>query len=131
MAPDCSAPCTAPEAPPSDCSSSTSGIVPQMFFSPEALLASDISPMTDDGVIGYMAMTSLVAWATCAAAVLPSMVTIFLLMYCLLFFGLCQPIFCVRHDSVRFEMITRRQGRRPRPSPGLWPPSPGGRGKTV
>src|ERR1035437_8219638 len=52
IAPDCNAPCTAPEAPPSDCSSATSGTVPQMFFSPAALLTSEVSPMTDDGVIG-------------------------------------------------------------------------------
>src|SRR6185369_13974805 len=51
-APDCRAPCTVPAAPPSDCSSATSGTVPQMFFSPAALLMSDISPITDDGVIG-------------------------------------------------------------------------------
>jgi hypothetical protein len=35
-APVCSAPCTAPAAPPSDCISITSGTVPQMFVLPGA-----------------------------------------------------------------------------------------------
>jgi len=51
-APAVSAPCTAPEAPPSDCISMTVGTVPQMFFSLFADLASEISPITEDGVIG-------------------------------------------------------------------------------
>ena len=51
-APACRAPWTAPAAPPSDCISTTDGTLPQMFFSPTALLASEISPITDDGVIG-------------------------------------------------------------------------------
>ena len=51
-APAWSAPWTAPAAPPSDCISTTVGTVPQMFFSPMALLMSEISPMTDDGVMG-------------------------------------------------------------------------------
>jgi hypothetical protein len=51
-APACKAPCTAPAAPPSDCISTTVGVFPQIFCSPAALLASEISPITDDGVIG-------------------------------------------------------------------------------
>ena len=33
-APDCSAPCVAPAAPPSACISCTAGTLPQMFFNP-------------------------------------------------------------------------------------------------
>ncbi len=51
-APVCSAPCTAPAAPPSLCISVTEGTVPQMFFFPSADHASDHSPMFDEGVIG-------------------------------------------------------------------------------
>ncbi len=51
-APACSAPWTAPEAPPSDCISTTSGTVPKMFFSPWADFSSEISPITEDGVMG-------------------------------------------------------------------------------
>ncbi len=51
-APACSAPCTAPEAPPSDCISVTCGTVPQMFFLPCADHSSAHSPMLDEGVIG-------------------------------------------------------------------------------
>ena len=50
--PVCSAPWTAPAAPPSDCISTTSGTVPQMFFWPFALQASAHSPILLDGVIG-------------------------------------------------------------------------------
>ena len=45
-------PCTAPEAPPSDCISVTTGTLPQMLVSPLALLASQISPIVEDGVMG-------------------------------------------------------------------------------
>ena len=75
-APAARAPCTAAAAPPSDCISVTEGIVPQIFASPFAVLASAISPMGELGVIGYIAITSFVAWATYAAAALPSIVTI-------------------------------------------------------
>ncbi len=51
-APACSAPWTVPEAPPSDCISATSGTVPKMFFSPRADFSSEISPMTELGVMG-------------------------------------------------------------------------------
>ena len=51
-APACSAPWTAPEAPPSDCISVTCGIVPQMFFLPFADHSSAHSPMLEDGVMG-------------------------------------------------------------------------------
>ena len=58
-APVASAPCTAPAAPASDCISVTLGIVPQMFFSPLEDFSSAISPRPEEGVIGYIAMTSL------------------------------------------------------------------------
>jgi len=45
-------PCTAAAAPPSDCISTTSGTLPQIFFTPFALQASANSPMGEDGVIG-------------------------------------------------------------------------------
>ena len=51
-APACSAPCTAPAAPPSDCISTTVGTVPQMLTSLAALQASANSPMAEDGVMG-------------------------------------------------------------------------------
>ncbi len=51
-APACSAPCTAPEAPPSDCISTTSGTVFQMFLLPLADHSSAHSPMFEEGVIG-------------------------------------------------------------------------------
>ena len=51
-APACSAPWTAPAAPPSDCISTTSGTMPQMFLRPCADHSSLSSPMFDEGVIG-------------------------------------------------------------------------------
>ena len=51
-APACSAPWTAPEAPPSDCISMTSGMVPQMLRRPRADHSSAHSPMFEDGVMG-------------------------------------------------------------------------------
>ena len=51
-APACSAPCTAPAAPPSDCISETEGTVPQMFLRPFADHSSAHSPMFEEGVIG-------------------------------------------------------------------------------
>ena len=51
-APACSAPCTAPAAPPSLCISMTSGTVPKMFFLPAADQASASSPIGEAGVIG-------------------------------------------------------------------------------
>jgi hypothetical protein len=39
-------------------------MVPQIFFLPLADHASDISPIGEDGVIGYIAITSFTAWAT-------------------------------------------------------------------
>ena len=51
-APATKEPCTAPEAPPSDCSSFTEGMLPQRLVSPLALLASQISPIVEEGVIG-------------------------------------------------------------------------------
>ncbi len=51
-APACSAPCTAPAAPPSDCISTTVGTMPQRFFRPSADHSSASSPMFEEGVIG-------------------------------------------------------------------------------
>ncbi len=51
-APVCSAPWTAPEAPPSLCISITVGTVPQIFFLPKADHSSAHSPILDEGVIG-------------------------------------------------------------------------------
>ena len=58
-APDCSAPCTAPAAPPSLCISCTTGTLPQMFLMPSADHSSASSAMVEDGVIGKIAHTSL------------------------------------------------------------------------
>ncbi len=77
-APVLKAPWTAPAAPASDCISTTVGTVPQMFFRPSADSSSATSPIVEEGVIGYIAITSFVACATVPAAVFPSMVTIFL-----------------------------------------------------
>ena len=51
-APACSAPCTAPAAPPSDCISTTRCTAPHTFARPAADHSSDSSPMADEGVIG-------------------------------------------------------------------------------
>ncbi len=51
-APACSAPWTAPAAPPSDCISTTRGTLPQMLVLPWAAHSSASSPMLDEGVIG-------------------------------------------------------------------------------
>src|SRR5574342_1048120 len=63
-APACSAPWTAPEAPPSDCISVTVGTVPQTFFLPLADHSSAHSPMLEEGVMGQLATTSSTRWAT-------------------------------------------------------------------
>src|SRR5512147_3064416 len=70
-APAWRAPCTAPAAPPSDCISVTETASPHMFFLPAASHASHSSAMGDDGVIGYMATTSLRRNATEEAASFP------------------------------------------------------------
>ena len=57
-APDCSAPCTAPAAPPSLCISCTAGMLPQMFATPSLAHWSASSAMVEDGVIGKIAQTS-------------------------------------------------------------------------
>ena len=57
-APDCSAPCTAPAAPPSLCISWTTGMLPQMFVTPAAAHSSASSAIVEDGVIGKIAQTS-------------------------------------------------------------------------
>ena len=51
-APEVRAPCTEPEAPASDCSSVTEGMVPQMFFRPSAVHWSAHSPIAEEGVMG-------------------------------------------------------------------------------
>ena len=51
-APDCSAPCTQPAAPPSACISCTTGIWPQRLRCPAADQVSASSAITEDGVIG-------------------------------------------------------------------------------
>src|SRR5512145_637742 len=71
-APACSAPCRAPAAPPSLCISTTSGTDPQMFGRPSLAHSSASSAIADDGVIGKIAHSSLVRYATLAHASLPS-----------------------------------------------------------
>ena len=51
-APDCSAPCTTPAAPPSLCISCTHGTPPQMFVTPWTVHSSASSAIGDAGVIG-------------------------------------------------------------------------------
>jgi hypothetical protein len=51
-APPWSEPCTAADAPPSDCISITSGTTPQMLVLPWADHSSANSPIFEDGVIG-------------------------------------------------------------------------------
>ena len=58
-APLCSAPCTAPAAPPSDCICCTTGTLPQMLRMPSAAQSSASSAIVEDGVIGKIAQTSL------------------------------------------------------------------------
>src|ERR1051326_535618 len=61
--PLCRAPCSTPAAPASLCISTTRGTEPQMLGRPSDDHWSESSPMPEDGVMGYMAMTSLVLWA--------------------------------------------------------------------
>src|SRR3954468_24239833 len=72
--PACSAPCTAPAAPASDCISASSGIPPHRFFMPRFAHSSLSSAIVLLGVIGYIAIVSLTRYATDAAASLPSTV---------------------------------------------------------
>ena len=58
-APPCSAPWTAPAAPPSACISWTTGTAPQRFVRPSAAHSSASSAIGEDGVIGKIAHTSL------------------------------------------------------------------------
>ena len=51
-APACTEPCTAAEAPPSDCISMTSGTTPQTLVRPRLDHSSENSPMFDEGVMG-------------------------------------------------------------------------------
>ena len=51
-APACKAPCSAPAAPPSLCSSSTTGIAPQMFVLPSERHWSAHSAIGEEGVMG-------------------------------------------------------------------------------
>ena len=55
-------------APASDCISCTNTGCPKMFFLPAADHSSTYSAIVDDGVIGYIAATSLNIYAICAAA---------------------------------------------------------------
>jgi hypothetical protein len=52
IAPFCSAPCSAPAAPPSDCISTISGTNPQRFGRPADAQSSACSPIGEAGVIG-------------------------------------------------------------------------------
>ncbi len=52
IAPDWSAPCTAPAAPPSLCISCTTGTLPQMLVRPWADHSSASSAIVEHGVIG-------------------------------------------------------------------------------
>ena len=58
-APLCSAPCSAPAAPPSDCISCTTGTVPKMLAMPFDDHSSASSAIGEEGVIGKIAQTSL------------------------------------------------------------------------
>ncbi len=60
-APFCSAPWSAPAAPPSDCISMTSGTLPHRFGFPAAAQSSACSAIGEAGVIGKIEMTSLTA----------------------------------------------------------------------
>ena len=57
--PACSAPCTAPAAPPSDCICASSGTAPQRFGTCRLDHSSQSSAIALLGVIGYMAIDSL------------------------------------------------------------------------
>ncbi len=50
--PACTAPCSAPAAPPSDCISTTEGTAPHRFGTPSEACASAYSPIGEDGVMG-------------------------------------------------------------------------------
>src|SRR5436190_20177448 len=78
-APACSAPCTAPAAPPSDCISAISGMTPQRFVFFLLAQSSQSSAIGELGVIGKMAIASLRRKATDAAASLPSTVMCFVI----------------------------------------------------
>src|SRR5208283_3902733 len=94
------APCTAPAAPPSDCISVMETVSPHMFFLPEADHVSHSSAIGDDGVMGYMAATSLRRNATDAAASFPSIVTDFRVMSCAPFLLLfCSNDFAVQAEN--------------------------------
>ena len=60
-APFCSAPWSAPAAPPSDCISTTSGTLPHRLGFPAAAQSSACSAIGEAGVIGKIEMTSLTA----------------------------------------------------------------------
>src|SRR5262249_7294135 len=73
-APAWSAPWTAPAAPPSDCISAIAGTTPQRFGLSLLAHSSQSSAIVELGVIGYIAIASLMRYATEAAASLPSTV---------------------------------------------------------
>ena len=56
-----SAPCTAAAAPASDCISISETVCPKIFFFPLADQASVFSAIGEEGVIGYIAATSVKA----------------------------------------------------------------------
>src|SRR5262245_8022215 len=72
--PACSAPCTAPAAPASDCISASSGMTPHRFGFLRLDHSSQSSAIGLLGVIGYIAIVSLTRYATEAAASFPSTV---------------------------------------------------------
>ena len=59
-------------APSSDCACFTVTTFPKIFLFPWAEYYSINSPITDDGVIGYMEATSITLYTIIAAAVFPS-----------------------------------------------------------
>ncbi len=65
-------------APASDCISTTLTGCPKIFFLPCADHSSTPSAIGVDGVIGYIDATSVKAYAAVAAALLPSIVSVFI-----------------------------------------------------
>ena len=59
MAPASAAPWSAPEAPPSDCISTSVTLWPNMFLRPLAAHSSTFSLMGEEGVMGKMPATSV------------------------------------------------------------------------
>jgi hypothetical protein len=134
-APACSAPCTAPAAPPSDCISAISGMTPQRLVFPLLAHSSHSSAMVELGVIGYIAIASLMRKATEAAASLPSTVIRFFSGICLYFprsagwrraWAASVPL-SPGHGLVAALPFMLFASREPRPVGGPRCPSPSGR----